>query len=206
MPFPRLRRLLPRLSLHHSSIGGTAQHYNYFRDYDPGIGRYAQSDPIGLAAGLNTYAYVGANPLSSVDARGLDVTITYFPGGAGHIGIGIAPGDTYGLYPNKRQISVLTCSDVAGGVHNDHAYQDQNSIRRSQSITIGTSSTQDAMIQQFTDQSRNANNTTYNLCSYQCTRFVMDALSAGGVGLPGTDFTKPDKFFDALKASQGGRK
>ncbi|MGH8538578.1 MAG: RHS repeat-associated core domain-containing protein [Gammaproteobacteria bacterium] len=50
----------------------TGLHYNYFRDYDPSIGRYVQSDPIGLTGRLNTYAYAQQNPLSLVDPFGLD--------------------------------------------------------------------------------------------------------------------------------------
>jgi RHS repeat-associated protein len=45
--------------------------FNYFRDFDPSIGRYTQSDPIGLEGGPNTYSYVDGNSLSNVDAFGL---------------------------------------------------------------------------------------------------------------------------------------
>jgi RHS repeat-associated protein len=49
----------------------TSLHYNYFRDYDGTVARYLQSDPLGIAGGVNTYAYVRADPLSRKDPSGL---------------------------------------------------------------------------------------------------------------------------------------
>lgn len=46
--------------------------YNYFRTYDPSIGRYTQSDPIGLRGGLNTYASALNNPLAYIDSDELN--------------------------------------------------------------------------------------------------------------------------------------
>ncbi len=53
----------------------TGLHYNYFRDYDPSLGRYIQSDPIGLLGGLNTYAYVHNSPTRHTDPYGLFVPL-----------------------------------------------------------------------------------------------------------------------------------
>ena len=49
----------------------TGYSYNYFRDYDPSLGRYIQSDPIGLAGGVNTFGYVFGNPVIRIDPYGL---------------------------------------------------------------------------------------------------------------------------------------
>ena len=47
--------------------------YNWNRDYNPALGRYVESDPIGLDAGsMTTYGYVDSSPLDSVDSEGLD--------------------------------------------------------------------------------------------------------------------------------------
>lgn len=48
----------------------TGLYYNRFRYYDPDMGMYISSDPIGLLGGINQYAYV-QDPNSLIDLLGL---------------------------------------------------------------------------------------------------------------------------------------
>lgn len=62
----------------HDSESGLS--YNYFRDYDPTTGRYLESDPIGLAGGASTFAYVAGSPINYVDELGLNRRLPPPPG------------------------------------------------------------------------------------------------------------------------------
>lgn len=64
-----------------NDIDASSGHQNYFRDYDPAVGSYVESDPIGLGGGsFSTYGYAGAAPITSADASGLNSHTSPSPG------------------------------------------------------------------------------------------------------------------------------
>ncbi|MGH8582682.1 MAG: RHS repeat-associated core domain-containing protein, partial [Gammaproteobacteria bacterium] len=166
----------------------TGLHQNWFRDYDPSIGRYLQSDPIGLGGGLNTFTYALNNPLVFVDPFGLHVEACYYAdaaAGFGHIGFGL-PGEhgTRGFYPTGDPL------DSPGEVRPDAQWE-------SSCKTIPTNKYQESCMLKCRTE-RIANPGRYKLFSRQCTSFVRDCMAE--CSIPNGDYEgpKPKPFFDAL--------
>jgi RHS repeat-associated protein len=72
-------------------LAETGLSQNYFRDYDPAVGRYIESDPIGLQGGINTYTYADSDPLLFIDPSGL-IKIPGIPGADGETSVHANPG------------------------------------------------------------------------------------------------------------------
>jgi RHS repeat-associated protein len=104
----------------------TELHYNYFRYYDPSTGRYTQSDPIGLLAGSNTYAYALNSPFKYSDYYGLaSVLVTYggesaSPRGGANAQAGVFV--TTGGATGPADAGVVVSGGVSVGYRNDAGF------------------------------------------------------------------------------------
>jgi hypothetical protein len=63
---------------------GTGLYYYRARYYDPVIGRFVSEDPLGLAAGINFYAYIANNPVNANDPSGMCPICVPIIGGLAH--------------------------------------------------------------------------------------------------------------------------
>ena len=87
----------------------TGLHYNYHRYYDPSLGRYLRADPIGLAGGINLFAYTASNPINAIDPLGLDFGIISGPLGAGAFGAAFGIMATH--YASQAEVDISDNSE-----------------------------------------------------------------------------------------------
>lgn len=126
--------------------GQAGIHQNYFRDYSPAIGRYVESDPVGLTAGINTYSYALSRPSLLIDPLGTETAYVYngptFPfhgnNPFGHSGVATT-GSGIRSYGN----------DTAIGSSLTEYLQKQAPLRHSVVVVLPTTPAQESRISDF---------------------------------------------------------
>ncbi len=183
----------------------TGLHYNYFRDYDPGTGRYVEGDPIGLKGGFNLYGYVRGNPLSYIDPYGLrdvDVYVWRAEGSSvGHVMVTEA---------NSTQVilSQFPANGLAIGPNETKSFANTLAAeKRAASEIWRINVPNDKAFDAAAARERNLKRWTASPSndSTQCSIAASRALRAGGVGLntTTTGTLMPGFFANGLQSTPG---
>jgi RHS repeat-associated protein len=158
----------------HVDLAGGAIYYNYFRSYDSSLGRYVQSDPIGLQGGLNAYGYAYQNPVRYIDPDGRQPICFVWPWGT--LACGVAAIGT--------AVLVKQCSDGINdfqeGVESSGTYRTEQ--QQALNCLLDPSCTA-VTAQQHADAAQNA--------AQQTASSAASATQNLGSSTPGTSITGP---------------
>ncbi|WP_406822817.1 RHS repeat-associated core domain-containing protein [Pseudomonas corrugata] len=118
---------------------GAGLYYYRARYYSPSFGRFISEDPIDLAGGINTYTYVGGNPVSWIDPSGLS-SVSY-DGQTHTITIRDNAGNTVGTYPANNNTTTTSNGPWPNGAFsfsgsNPHPESDTNGPYGSHGILL----------------------------------------------------------------------
>ncbi|WP_258393609.1 MULTISPECIES: RHS repeat-associated core domain-containing protein [Stenotrophomonas] len=147
--------------------------YNYQREYDPVVGRYSQSDPIGLMGGMSAYAYVDGAPTLAIDALGLRKSLAILSASE-QGGIPLFGDNPFG------HIALATESGLYS-YGTSHAYgssvgeyiQSQLKNRSVEIVEFETSAAQETLMESVM---KSHNSKDYNVKSHNCATAVADSL------------------------------
>lgn len=89
-------------------------YYYRARYYHPGMARFISEDPLGLAAGINMYAYVEGNPINYIDPLGLEKLNLFTEGSQYHSGAQADP-DVPGTWSIYAHMSPRNVQDDRAG-------------------------------------------------------------------------------------------
>ena len=195
-------------------------YYYRARYYSPTMGRFIGEDPIGFDGGqANFYAYVGGNPLMVSDPMGLmpptwspvgpfpvdtgansTITVNYYGGGVGHIGISDNGDDSMGFYGDTDQTSELAFTLGFSGPGFENYDENMGQGEPDKTVTFNVLPA-DAFAAQNKLQQLFKNPGQYNLYKRNCATVAEDVLKDAHIQNVPND-TTPNALIKDLRNSQ----
>lgn len=93
----------------------TGLYYNNARYYDPQVGRYITSDPLGLAGGMGTYSYANLSPTTVYDDSGNFGVVGALLGGGLDLAFQLLTNDGQLKCVNWGSVGLATAMGAMGG-------------------------------------------------------------------------------------------